>query len=164
MDKLLELNPGMLIWTFLTFGILLFVLKKYAWKPLLNSLESRENKIASDMERAEKARVESEKLLAEHKVLMDQAGQEARELIAEARKTGERLRDDIVQKAEEQARMVGEQARVEIQREKETALLQLRSEVADLAISAASNIIREELDAKKHQRLVDEFISNLPTN
>jgi F-type H+-transporting ATPase subunit b len=164
MDTLLTIEPGMLIWTFVVFFILLWVLKKFAWKPLLSSLEGRENAIRTDMERAENARAESERLLAEHKKLQDRSEIEARGIIEEARKTAEALKADIVEKANEQARNLTAQAKAEIQREKETALAQLRDEVADLAIQAASKILRESLDDEKHRKLVTTFISELPKN
>lgn len=164
MDSLLTIEPGMLIWTFVVFFILLWVLKKAAWKPLLSSLENRENAIRSDLERAENARMESERLLAEHKKLQDKAEVEARGIIEEARKTAESLKSDIVEKANEQARQMTEQAKAEIQREKETALSQLRGEVADLAIQAATKILRESLDEDKHRKLVNDFIAELPKN
>ncbi len=164
MNTLLDLNPGMLIWTFLTFGILLFVLKRFAWKPLLGSLTSREDRISSDLQRAEQIRIEAERMLSEHKALMDNAEGEARALLADARKTAEKLRDDILKKAEDQAQAMTQAARAEIVREKETAILQLRTEVAELAIQAAGRILHEELDQEKHRSLVDTFISHLPNN
>lgn len=164
MDTLLTIEPGMLIWTFVVFFLLLWVLKKFAWKPLLSALEGREQSIRADLERAENARVEAERLLAEHKKMLDRADAESRAIIEEARKTAEALKHDIVEKASEQARQMTNQAKAEIQREKETALSQLRNEVADLAIQAASKILRESLDDEKHRKLVSTFISELPKN
>ena len=164
MDTLLTIEPGMLIWTFIVFAILLWVLKKLAWKPLLGALETREKAIKDDLDRAEQARMGAERLLAEHKMLQDNAENEARKIVESARQTAETLKDDIVEKANEQARQMTAQARAEIQREKETALAQLRDEVADLAIQAASKILDETLDEEKHRKLVNSFISDLPNN
>jgi F-type H+-transporting ATPase subunit b len=164
MDKLLNLEPGMLIWTFITFGLLLWLLKKFAWKPLLGALESRENKIREDLQKAEDARLGAEQLLAEHRKLMLNSEVEARKIIDEAKGTAEMLKQGIVDTAHEQARQLTAQAKAEIQREKDTALSELREEVADLAIRAAGKILGEELDAAKHRKLVDDFIGNLPKN
>ena len=89
---------------------------------------------------------------------------EARKIIEEAKETAEQMKQGIVDSAHEHARQMTEQARAEIQREKDTALSQLRSEVADLAIRAAGKILGEELDEARHRKMVDEFIGNLPKN
>jgi F-type H+-transporting ATPase subunit b len=164
MDKLLTLEPGMLIWTFITFSLLLFILKKFAWKPLLDALGSREESIRTDLQRAEKAREESERLVAEHKLMIAKADEQVRGMIEEAKKAGEKVRDSVVSAANEQARQMILQASAEIVREKDTALAQLRSEVADLAIRAAEKILGEDLNDARHRNLVDSFISGLPKN
>lgn len=164
MDKLLTLEPGMLIWTFITFALLLWLLKKFAWKPLLGALESRENKIREDLQKAEDARTGAEQLLAEHRKLLQNSEVEARKILDEAKGTAEMIKQGIVDSAHEQARQLTAQAKAEIQREKDTALSELREEVADLAIRAAGKILGEELDATRHRKLVDEFIGKLPKN
>lgn len=164
MNNLLTLEPGMLIWTFITFGLLLFVLKRFGWKPLLNALEKREERIHSDIKRAEHAREEAERMLAEHGKMMNAAELEARRIIDEARKASEKLKVDILATAHEQASQMTVQAKAEIQREKETALSQLRGEVADLAIMAAGRILQETLDDDRNRKIVDSFISALPKN
>ncbi len=164
MDNLLALEPGMLIWTFITFTLLLWILKKLAWKPLLGALESRETKIREDIQKAEDARADAERLLAEHRKLLQNSEIEARKILDEAKQTAEGIKQGIVDSAHEQARQMTAQAKAEIQREKDTALSQLRTEVADLAIRAAGKVLGEELDADKHRRLVDDFIGNLPKN
>ena len=164
MDTLLKIEPGLIIWTFITFGLLLFILKKAAWKPLLDSLAKREERIHSDLQRTEQARVEAEALVAEHKKLMQTAELDARRVIDEARQTSEKLKADLLAQAGEQAAQVTAQARAEIQREKETALAQLRTEIADLAIAAATKILKENLDEARNRKLVDDFIADLPRN
>ncbi len=164
MDTLLTLEPGMLIWTFITFALLLWILKILAWKPLLGALENRENTIREDLQKAEKARVDAELLLTEHRQLLERSEVEARKILDEAKSTAESLKQGIIDSANEQARQMSEQAKAEIQREKDTALSQLREEVADLAVRAAGKILGEELDADRHRKLVNDFISNLPKN
>ncbi len=164
MDQLLAIEPGMLIWTFITFGLLLWLLKKFAWKPMLGMLEKRETKIREDLQRAEDARADGERLLTEHRKLLKNSELEARKILDEAKSSAESMRQSIVESANEQARQMTAQAKAEIQREKDTALLQLREEVADLAIRAAGKILGTELDADKHRKLVDDFIGNLPRN
>jgi F-type H+-transporting ATPase subunit b len=126
MDQLLAIEPGMLIWTFITFALLLWLLKKFAWKPLLGMLEKREEKIREDLQRAEDARADSERLLAEHRKLLQNSELETRRLLEEAKNAAETVKQGIVDSAHEQARQMTAQAKAEIQREKQTALLQLR--------------------------------------
>lgn len=164
MDNLLAIEPGMLVWTFITFALLLWILKLVAWKPLLSALEGRETRIREDLQRAEEGRIESERLLAEHRALLRNSEVEARSIIDEAKSTAESVKQSIVESANEQARQMIDQAKAEIRREKDTALSQLRIEVADLAVRAAGKILGEELDAEKHRKLVDDFIGDLPRN
>jgi len=164
MDNLLALEPGMLIWTFVTFALLLWILKKIAWKPMLEALENRENKISGDLQKAENARDEAERMLNEHKALLQNSEAEARGIIDEAKSTAEQMKQGIIDAANDQARQMTAQAKAEIQREKDTALSQLREEVADLAIRAAGKILGEELDENRHRKMVNDFIGNLPKN
>ncbi len=164
MESLLNLNPGLIVWTFITFFIVLFVLKKFAWKPLLSMLEKREEGIKSDIQRAEHAREEAERLLTEHKKNLQNAEVEARRIIDEARTMAKQLKEEIVESAQASAHNLTVQAKAEIQREKETALRQLRDEVADLAIQAAGKILDESLDDARHRKIVDTYIDALRTN
>lgn len=164
MESLLNLNPGLIVWTFITFFIVLFVLKKFAWKPLLSMLEKREEGIKSDIQRAEHAREEAERLLTEYKKNLQNAEVEARRIIDEARTMAKQLKDEIVESAHASAHNLTTQAKAEIQREKETALRQLRDEVADLAIQAAGKILDESLDDARHRKIVDTYIDTLRTN
>ncbi|MDH7514745.1 MAG: F0F1 ATP synthase subunit B [Bacteroidota bacterium] len=164
METLLRIEPGMIIWTLLTFGLLLYLLKKFAWKPLLGALESREERIRSDLVRTKHAREEAEKLAAERRGQLQAAELEARRIIDEARKTAENLQKEILRQADEKAQARITQALAEIRREKETAFAQLKAQVADFAIAAASRILREEVDSDRNRQLVDEFIARLPRN
>ena len=161
---MLDLNPGLAIWTAITFFLLLFVLRKFAWKPLLNALQSREERISSSLEQAQNAREEAKRLLEENKKNLQRAEEQARQVIREGRAAAERLKNEIVEKANASSRRMIEQAKGEIQREKETALNELRREVVDLAIQAASKIIGEELDERHHRKVVEGFLRDLPKN
>jgi len=164
MDTLLNVNTGLLIWTIITFLLVLYILSKVAWKPLLSGLEGREQRIREEVERAENARKEAEELLAKHKENLANAEQEARRIIDEGRQTAEKIKDDIIREAREDAQRVVEQAQDDIRREKNTALNQLRSEIADLAVKAAEKVINASLDDEKHRKLVNDFIDQLPQN
>ncbi len=158
---MLELNPGLIVWTIITFLIVLAILRGTAWKPLVQVLKDREEKIQSSLEEAEKARLEAIQLLEENKrVLLDAEAQSAR-IIREGRDVGEKLKAEIVEKAQASSRQMVEQAKDEIRREKDAALVQLRSEVSDLAIAAAGKILDANLDTAQQRRLVDQAIKEL---
>jgi len=161
---MLDLNPGLIIWTAITFLILLFLLRKIAWKPLLNALQSREEKIQSSLERAEKAKEEAERLLEENRTNLQRAEDQAHQVIREGRAVAEKLKNEILEKANASSRRMIEQAKEEIQREKDVALAELRREVVDLAIQVASKILGEELDERHHRKVVEDFLRELPKN
>lgn len=158
---MLEINPGLIIWTIITFLIVLAILRGIAWKPLVQVLKDREEKIQSSLEEAEKARLEAIRLLEENRrVLMEADAQSAR-IIREGRDVGEKLKAEILEKAQVSSRQMVEQAKDEIRREKDAALIQLRSEVSDLAIAAAGKILDANLDTAQQRRLVDQAIKEL---
>ena len=161
---MLDPNPGLIIWTIVTFVLLLIVLRKFAWKPLLTALHDRESSIRGTLEHAENAKAEAERILEENRKQLAKAGEEAQKILAEGRALGDRLKQEIVDQANQQSRRMVDQARLEIERDKESAIAQLRGEVAALAIQAAEKILNETLDAKRHRALIDDSISKLPKN
>ena len=146
---MLEINPGLILWTILTFVIVLVILRRTAWKPLLTALKEREDSIRTSLHDAEEARNQAQKLLDENKKLMASAEEQSQRIIKEGRDMAERLKAEILEKANASSQQMVVQAREEIQREKESALTQLRSEVADLAITAAGKILDANLDPAK---------------
>jgi F-type H+-transporting ATPase subunit b len=137
---MLEINPGLILWTILTFMVVLVILRQTAWKPLLTALQEREESIRSSLHAAE---------------------EQSQRVIKEGRDMAERLKAEILEKANTAARQMVVQAREEIQREKETALTQLRSEVADLAILAAGKLLDANLDSAKQRAIVDTVIRDI---
>lgn len=158
---MLEINPGLIFWTIVTFIGVLVVLSKVAWKPLVHALTSREEQIRSALQQAEEAQAEAKKLLEENKRQLAQAEAHAQQAMREGREMGEKLKAEIVEKANASARSMVEQAKEEIRREKDSALMQLRGEVADLAVTAAGKIIDANLDVNKHRQLVDTVIKDI---
>ena len=158
---MLEINPGLIIWTIITFVIVLAILRATAWKPLLGALTAREEKIRSSLKDAQDAQQQAQALLEENRKQLALAEEQSQRIIREGRDLGERLKAEILEKANASARSAVEQAREEIQREKESALTQLRSEVADLAIQAAGKILDANLDTAKQRALVDAVIRDI---
>jgi len=161
---MLDPNPGLIVWTIVTFILLVIVLRKIAWKPLLEALNRREEHVRSSLERAEHAKQEAERLLEENRKQLARAEGESRRILNEGRALAEKLKVEIMDKANQQSRKMIEQAKLEIERDKEAALSQLRGEVANLAIMAAEKILEESLDENKHRKLVDSYLKSLPKN
>ncbi len=161
---MLELNPGLILWTIIIFVALIFILKKVAWKPILEALHKREHDIHEALDNAAKANKEAERLLAENKTQLARINEETTKLMNEARQSAEQMKSQIIQQANDSARQLTERAKAEIERDKEAAIQSLRKEVATLAIQAAGKILDETLDENKHRKLVDNFLTELPKN
>ncbi|MCX7877671.1 MAG: F0F1 ATP synthase subunit B [Ignavibacteria bacterium] len=163
-DTLLSVEPGLLIWTVIIFLILLFILKKFAWGPLLKSLNDREQSIKDSVEKAEYLKQEAEKLLAEHRQMLSKADEEARRMLAEAKDMAEKHRNDMLAKTQDDAAKMIANAKAEIEREKVSAMNSLRDEIASLAVMAAGKIIEKNLDPSKQKDIIDSFINKMPQN
>lgn len=161
---MLSINPGLIVWTIITFVTLLLVLRKFAWKPLLEALQKREEHVRDSLARAEQAKQEAERLIEENRKQLARAEEESRRILNEGRTLAEKLKGEIVDKANQQARKMVDDAKAEIERDKELALSQLRAEVANLAILAAERILGETLDANKQRKVVDDMMKELPKN
>ncbi len=156
-----DINPGLIVWTIITFLVVLAILRFTAWKPLMAALTSREEKVRSSLEQAEKARQDAQRLLDENQRQLALAEEQSQRIIREGREMGEKLKVEIVEKANTSSRHMIDQAKDEISREKEKALTQLRSEVADLAIAATGKLLDANLDTPKQRQLVDAAIREL---
>ena len=159
---LLDPHVGLIIWTIITFLVVLFVLKKFAWPHLLAALDEREQRISDAIAAAEQARQESEEVLREHQQKLAAADEEARQIVAEAREAGANVRQTIVSQAREEAERMLDQARTSIESEKRAAIAELRRETANLAVQAAGALIDANLDDEKNRGLVDDFIDRIP--
>jgi F-type H+-transporting ATPase subunit b len=158
---MLDIVPGLMIWTLITFVILLVVLKKFAFGPIQNLIDQRREAIAESIGAAEETRREAERLLAEYRESIANAKHEAEEIIDRAHKVGETTKADIVNEARDQAHKEVEDARGQIQRETRKAIQELKDEVADLAILAAGKVTSKTINKEDHLRLVDEALSEV---
>jgi len=157
----LDVNPGVILWTVVTFIFLLLVLKKFAWKPILNSLNEREMFIKDSLEKAEKAQKDAEKLLAENKVNLSKADKEAQKIIEQSRELAEKLKSQILEESKVHAKKMIVDATNEIERKNTEAFNKLKDQVADIAVNAAEKILRENLDKEKHVKLVNKYLDDL---
>lgn len=159
---LLDPHEGLIIWTIITFLVVLFVLKKFAWPHLLAALDEREQRISDAITAAEQARQEAEEVLRQHQQKLAAADEEARKIVAEAREAGANVRQTIVSQAREEAERMLDQARTSIESEKRAAIAELRRETANLAVQAAGALIDANLDDEKNRGLVNDFIARIP--
>jgi len=162
--SLLSVNPGLIIWQIIIFLFLLLLLKKIAWKPLLTALHSREQGIKDSLDQAEQLKLESRELMEQNKKILSDANSQSMKIINESRDAANKLREELMAKTQEDSRKLIEQAKVEIKQEKDSAMADLRNEVSDLAIKAAEKIIKDNLDESKQKKIVNDFISQIPSN
>jgi F-type H+-transporting ATPase subunit b len=158
---LYDINTGLSVWTLIVFGILVFVLGRYAWGPILSAMDAREMGIQSKLDEAEARNEDAARLLAEHKEQLADARRQAHELIAEGKAAGDKVRKEIEEKARAEAQAIVDRARQEIERERDAALDTIRREAVDLALAAASRLIRENLDQPKDRELVEQYLGEL---
>ncbi|MGO9482085.1 MAG: F0F1 ATP synthase subunit B [Candidatus Kryptoniota bacterium] len=161
---LVQLDPGVIIWTALTFGLLLLILRIAAWKPILKALDAREDSIKKSIERAEAARNEAEAILNENKKNLAKSEEAAQQVLREARELAEKMRAESASKANVEGNKLIEKARQEIERDKQLAMTQLHGLVAELAVKAAEKILNETIDEAKQKKLVENFINSLGKN
>lgn len=152
---------GLMFWTWLVFLVLLLVLRKWAWGPILGALSAREARIQEAIDSAAREREEAAKLLQEHRELLDGSRDEAQKILAESRKASERLRGELLDEARKQRDQIVERAREDIERERDAALDILRREAVDLSISAAGRVLEREVDSAENRRLVEEYLADL---
>jgi F-type H+-transporting ATPase subunit b len=158
---LFSINLGLSIWTIVVFVILLLVLGKFAWGPILSAVEAREENIQGALDEARERQAEAEKLLKEHKEQLADARRQAQEIISEGREAGDRLRKELEAKAREEGDAILARARTEIEREKEAALDAVRRESVELALAAASKLLHEKLDGEQDRKLVMNYLDDL---
>ena len=160
-NPLLNPQTGTIIWTLITFGILLVVLRAFAWKPVLGLLEERERTIRDSLDSARKAREEAETHLAQSRESLKKARQEMASAIDKGQKEAERFRQELMEKAQKDAEETRRRGLAEIEREKRAAIVEIRKSAADLAVAAAGRIVSSSMDEGTQRKLVSEFLTEM---
>ena len=164
-DFLIGSTPNTLISSIavvlLSFLLLMLLLKKFAWGPISNMLEKRENKIANDLDSAETDRIEASRLVKEQEELLATSRTDATSIVRKAKENAEKEAHEIVNNAHDEGRRYLEQAKREIEREREVMIEAAKNEVADLSIQIAEKIIKKELNPETHQELINSYIEGL---
>jgi F-type H+-transporting ATPase subunit b len=151
-------NGGDVLFQLAMFLILMALLKKFAWGPLMGVMKQREEFVAGEIEGAEKSRKEAANLLEEQRKLLKEARTEAQQLIENAKKQGDVQREEIVIAARSEAERLKQNAKLEIEQQKEQAVTAIREQVASLSVLIASKVIEKELNEKDQEKLINEYI------
>jgi F-type H+-transporting ATPase subunit b len=162
-NPLVQLDPGLFVWTILTFLLLVFILAKFAWKPLLKMLQDREDMVRSSLEDAEKAKSELERLNEESEAIMAKARSEAQSILADGKAAAEKVKDDIIAKSKEQANKIREDAGNQIQVEKDKAISEIKKEVVNLTLLVAEKLIQKNLSDADNKSLIEESLKKVQT-
>ena len=153
---------GTVFWTTLIFGLFFLVLKKFAWKPILNAVKAREEIIKGSLEAAENARNEMKRLQADNEIILKKAREEREAILMEARETRDKVIGDAKGKATIEAEKLIEKARQSIESEKERAIAEIRDQVATLSVDIASRILGEKLkESDQQKKLIDTYLNEL---
>jgi len=163
-NPLVQPDPGLFLWTILTFVVLLVLLAKFAWKPLLAMLDRREEMIRQSLDDAEKAKQELQRLQQESKEILSNARVEAQSILAKSRSEAEKLKGEIRQEAKVQADSILRDAEKQIQVETEKAITVIKNEVVDLSLLVASKLIKKNLSKEDNQSLIEESLKQVESS
>ena len=160
-NPLIQVTPGLMIWTIVCFLITLFVLKRYAFGPIQKGIDERRERIRASLDEADRAREEARRLLEEHRALIGRAQTDAEEILSEARNVADANERRMREELEEDRQRRLEDTRKQIEAETRRALEQIRLEVVDLSMLAATKVTRKSLDDADHKRLIEEAVGEL---
>ena len=155
---MLSINPGLMIWTAITFGIAVFVLWRFAFGPLQKVIDERRARIAESLETAEETRAEAVRLLNEYREPLGSVRAEAEEILERSRKAGDTTKAEILDEARRQAQRTVEKAQEQLERDVRVALQELKGEIAGLTLLATEHVVGKSLDDDDHRRLIDEAL------
>jgi len=160
-STLITPTTGLMIWTLVTFVIVLIVLRKYAYGPLQQVIDERRKAISADLDAAETARTEAQDALAEYRQQLAEARKEATKIVEDARRVGDERRAAAVAELEAEKARLMRQTQEEIQAETRQALNAIKQQVADLAVAATEKVVRARLDEAEQRRLIDEALADV---
>jgi F-type H+-transporting ATPase subunit b len=161
---LMDIHLGTILWTVFIFVLLAFVLGKFAWKPIIKALHERELRISESLEKAEKVSADAEQAMAEQKAELERQRHDMTEAMRRTREEAERGAQDLLDKARKEAAETAERARRQVEEERKKAVEQIRTEAVEIAIAAASHLLKKSLDSQDHKRIVSEYLASLPDN
>lgn len=157
--NLFSIAEGMMFWTLVIFLLLLFVLRKWAFPPILGYAAAREKRIQDSLDEAKRQRLEAERLLESQRAELSEARQQAQAVIAEARQAADRARGELLNKARAEQEEIIARAKQEIELERDRALESMKEQAVDLALAAAGRLLEKRLGAEEDRRLVSEYLN-----
>jgi F-type H+-transporting ATPase subunit b len=160
-NPLVQPDPGLYLWTIATFLILLWLLGKFAWRPLLAALERRQEAIRKSLDDAQQARQELERLNVESRKILAEARVQADQILSQTRSDASRLRDELKQKAQAEAAGVIKNAERQIEMETARAVQQIRNEAVDISITIASKLLERNVTREDNERLIEETFKQI---
>ena len=158
---MLEVHGGLLAWTVLTFVLLLVVLKKVAWGPILDALDARENEIKDALNAAKKAREEAERVSSDYEDSIRKAQAEAQQIISDAKTAGEKVKLDLETIANEKADEIIEKAKAQIDTERVRVISEIKTVAIEISLSAAAKVIEKNLDSDDNRKLINEALEGI---
>ena len=165
MDTLLNPSIGLVFWTLIIFLLLVVVLAKFAWRPILNALHERENSIEEALRAADKAKAEMERLQADNEKLLNEAREERNQMLKEAKETRESIVNEAKGKAKAEASKIIEDAKAEINTQKLAAIVEVKNQVGALAIDIAEKVLRKELsNSAEQEKYVSQLVDDVKLN
>jgi F-type H+-transporting ATPase subunit b len=160
-NPLVQPDPGLFIWTILTFLVLLLLLAKFAWKPLLLALDSRQVSIRKALDDADQAKRELERLQQQSTQIIQEARVAAESIVEKSRSDAEKVREDLKLKAKEEAESILRNAQRQIEAQTRQAVKDIRNEVADMAVLIASKVLERNVSKADNERLIDEALNQM---
>lgn len=164
MNTLVQPDPGLYLWTIATFLVLVVLLGKYAWRPLLEALDRRQESIRASLDDAQKAKQELERLNAESQQILAKARAEADQILSNTRSDANRFRDELKEKAQAEAAGIVKNANRQIEMETTRALQQIRREAVDLSVAIASKLLERNVSKEDNARLIEETFKQIEAN
>ncbi|HOW28344.1 MAG TPA: F0F1 ATP synthase subunit B [Elusimicrobiota bacterium] len=161
MENLLNPDIGLMVWTVVTFLCLVFLLGRFAWKPLLAAIEERERRLRNDISAAAQAKESAESLKQQYERQLVQIETRAQEMLAQAQKDGQTIQADLLKKAQDESRKLVEKTRLQLAEEQKELIRELRSEVSQVSMAIAEKVIQRTIDEKIQGELLDEAIEKL---
>ncbi|MBV9080308.1 MAG: F0F1 ATP synthase subunit B [Elusimicrobia bacterium] len=161
MERLLQPDTGLMVWTIVTFLLLVAVLTKAAWKPILDGINGREKKIREDIERAEKANADAQALRQQYEARLAEAQRAIQDMVSQARQDGERTRSELLTAAKAEAERIIEKGRRELAGETDKLRDELRAEVSALSLAMAEKILNRALDQKTAQDVLKDAVKSM---
>lgn len=161
LDALLQVEPGLLIWTLITFALVVVILRKYAWNPIIHALDERAEKIHGDIEKAEKLKTEAEAVLSSYNAKLTAARDEAIAIVNEAKSDATNLKNKMLEDAQKEIRASKEQSIKDIELSKAKAIQEIQEQIVDLSIAIAGQILEKKLKTEDHSAFVKSEIVRL---